>query len=328
MLFQFRDEFGRSPPVDLHDDFRWQFMPIRVAHRMPGDMGHLVCRGEQMPHPGIPGSRSADDGNAERRIHARSHREVFIYLHYTPVTRGRRFVPRLFTPTTVVAFVLAGASAILLVIRADAPSLVPSDLPSTDRQLVELLLLLPVAALVCCVARVVVGLHTYGTFAPALLGLSFREVGSVAGIFVLVVVLSVGWLARRGLARLNLLQVPRSAVMLCLVVTVLLIYVLYSNARGRSVAGVIPFVPLVIVTGLIERFWTTEEEDGTATAVRTMAATLVMSATVFVVVRWEVVSRSIIAHPEALGLIAAAQMLLGRYTGYRLSELYRFRDLA
>jgi hypothetical protein len=237
-------------------------------------------------------------------------------------------VPRVFTSTAVAAFVLASTSALLLVIRADSPSLVPSDLPSTDRQLVEFLLLLPVAALVCCVARVLIGLHTYGTFAPALLGLSFREVQSVAGMFVLVVVLSVGWLARRGLARMNLLQVPRSAVMLSLIVAVLLAYVLYSNAQGRSVAGAIPFVPLVIVTGLIERFWTTEEEDGTATAVRIMAATLVMSATVFAVVRWEIVSRTIIAHPEALGLIAAVQMLLGRYTGYRLTELYRFRDLA
>jgi hypothetical protein len=237
-------------------------------------------------------------------------------------------VPRFWTPTAVVALGLAGVSAVMLIIRADSPSLIPSDLPATDRQLVELLLLLPVAALICCVARVVIGLHTYGTFAPALLGLSFRDVESVAGIFVLVVVLSIGWVARRGLARLNLLQVPRSAVMLSLVVTVLLIYVLYSNAHGRPVAHMIPFLPLVIVTGLIERFWTTEEEDGTAMAVRTMAATLAMSAAIFVVVRWEWVPQTMLAHPEALGLIAAGQMLLGRYTGYRLVELYRFRDLA
>jgi hypothetical protein len=31
-------------------------------------------------------------------------------------------------------------------------------------------------------------------------------------------------------------------------------------------------------------------------------------------------------YPETLGLIMAAQLLLGRYTGYRLSELLRFRD--
>jgi 7 transmembrane helices usually fused to an inactive transglutaminase len=31
-------------------------------------------------------------------------------------------------------------------------------------------------------------------------------------------------------------------------------------------------------------------------------------------------------YPETLGLIMAVQLLLGRYTGYRLMELFRFRD--
>ena len=33
-----------------------------------------------------------------------------------------------------------------------------------------------------------------------------------------------------------------------------------------------------------------------------------------------------IHYPETLGLVMAGQLLMGRYTGYRLSELLRFRD--
>lgn len=236
-------------------------------------------------------------------------------------------MPRFRMPAAAVALALASISLLLLFIRADSPSLIPGDLPPSERQLVEFLLLLPVAALICCVVRIVIGLHTYGTFAPALLGLSFRDVESMAGVFILVVILSIGWIARRGLSRLNLLQVPRSAVMLTVVVSILLCYVLISNARGRPVAGVIPFLPLVIVTALIERFWTTEEEDGTSAAVKILVATLLTALVVYVIVRWSIVIRTMVDHPEALGLVAAAQILLGRYTGYRLAELYRFRDL-
>lgn len=232
------------------------------------------------------------------------------------------------TPTAAVAGLLAAGSILLLILRADEPPLVPPDLPGPERQLVEFLLLLPVAALVCSVARTVVGLHTYGTFAPALLGLSFREVESAAGVFVLLVVLSVGWVCRRGVARLNLLQVPRSAAMLTLIAGLLAAYVLFSNARGRPVAHAVPFLPLVIVTGLVERFWTTEEEDGTPVAVRTMAATLLTAGAVYLVVRAGPAARLVIDHPEGLGLLLAGQVALGRYTGYRLAELYRFRDLA
>jgi hypothetical protein len=237
-------------------------------------------------------------------------------------------VPRFRPPAAaVVALALAGGSAAVFTLCPNGSGLIPPDLPSADRQLVEFLLLLPVAALVCCVIRNVVGLHTYGTFAPALLGLAFREVESPVGVFVLLVVLSVGWVVRRGVTRLNLLQVPRSAVMLGVVVALLLAFILFSNARGRPVAAAIPFLPLVIVTGLIERFWTTEEEDGTGPAVRTMAATLLTAVVVFLTTRPECVRVLMMEHPEVLGLVVAGQLLLGRYTGYRLTELYRFRKL-
>ena len=38
------------------------------------------------------------------------------------------------------------------------------------------------------------------------------------------------------------------------------------------------------------------------------------------------VVRQLFCYPETLGLIMAAQLLIGRYTGYRLLELVRFRD--
>jgi hypothetical protein len=237
-------------------------------------------------------------------------------------------VARFRTPAVAVAAALVAATAGLLYARRGAAPLVPIDLPDADRQLVEFLLLLPVAALVCCVVRNVIGLHTYGTFAPALLGLAYRDVPSPLGLFLLVTVLSVGWVLRRGVSRLNLLQVPRGALMLSVVSGLLVAFVLISNHTGRPVAQAIPFLPMVIVTGLIERFWTTEEEDGSPVALRTMANTLLTAFAVFAVVSIGVVHRTMIEHAEALGFVAAGQLLIGRYTGYRLTELARFRALA
>jgi hypothetical protein len=77
---------------------------------------------------------------------------------------------------------------------------------------------------------------------------------------------------------------------------------------------------------MVERFWTLEAEDGAGGSFRTLAGTLVIAATVAVVVSVRAVSQTLFAYPEALGLVMAGQLLLGRYTGYRLSELYRFRD--
>ena len=41
-------------------------------------------------------------------------------------------------------------------------------------------------------------------------------------------------------------------------------------------------------------------------------------------IRWLV--QHLFSYPETLGLVMALQLLIGRYTGYRLTELFRFRD--
>ena len=222
--------------------------------------------------------------------------------------------------------VAAGVGVMNLRAAGDLPAWAAVEaLPASEQTLVEFLLLLPAAALLCAIVRNVLGFATFGTFAPALLGLAFRETDSPVGLFVLLIVLTVGWAMRRGIAGLNLLQVPRSAVMLSLVSGMLVLFVLWSNAQGRPLASALPFLPLVIVTGLVERFWAMEEEDGTAAAVQVMLATLLTAAVIFLLTRWGVVRELVKHHPEVLTFVLAGQLLLGRYTGYRLAELYRFR---
>jgi 7 transmembrane helices usually fused to an inactive transglutaminase len=78
---------------------------------------------------------------------------------------------------------------------------------------------------------------------------------------------------------------------------------------------------------MVERFWTLEEEDGVRGSFRTLAGTLLIAETVALVVSLKTVSQTLFRYPEALGLVMAGQLLLGRYTGYRLSELIRFREV-
>ena len=199
-------------------------------------------------------------------------------------------------------------------------------LPQAEQQLVEFLLLLPVAALLICTVRNMVGLQTFGTFTPALIGLAFRDLRSWPGVFVFVGVLLLGWLFRRVLNRFHLLQVPRTALMLTMVVSIIIAFVVISNRQHLPATRYISLFPMVILTGMIERFWTLEEEDGTRASFRTLLATLSVAACVSVLVSRVFVSQHMLRYPETVGVVMAALLLLGRYTGYRLTELYRFRD--
>jgi hypothetical protein len=199
-------------------------------------------------------------------------------------------------------------------------------LPPPEQRLVEFLLLLPVAALIICGYRNIIGLHSFGTFAPALVGLCFRDIHSLPGILVFVSIILIGWLMRRVLDRYHLLQVPRVAVMLNLVVVMLIMATLLGNFYDMPATKYISLFPLVILTGMIERFWTLETEDSTVSSFKTLLWTLLIAATIALVTGLHAVVTFLFRFPETLGLIMAVQLLIGRYTGYRLTELFRFRD--
>jgi hypothetical protein len=197
-----------------------------------------------------------------------------------------------------------------------------------EARLVEFLLLLPVAALIVCLFRNVIGLISFGTFAPALVGLAFRELESLPGIFVFVSIVLLGWGMRRVMDYYHLLQVPRSAFMLSLVVVTLITGIVAANFQDLPATKFIPLFPMVILTGMIERFWTLEVEDGTIASFKTLLATMVIAASISLILGLHALVDFMFHFPETLGLVMAAQLLLGRYTGYRLSELVRFRDFA
>ncbi len=200
-------------------------------------------------------------------------------------------------------------------------------LPNNEKHLVELLLLFPVAAMIIVIFRNLIGLTTFGTFTPALLGLAFRDWSAWPGMVAFVAVVFLGWFLRRGLDRFHLLHVPRVSVMLCLVVSLLTAFVIASHRLGLETSRHVSLFPLVILAGMIERLWTLEEEDGVRASSQTLLTTLFVAACVGLVIGRPAIGRFVTNFPESVGLIAAAMMLLGRYTGYRLTELYRFREL-
>jgi hypothetical protein len=199
-------------------------------------------------------------------------------------------------------------------------------LPPAERRLVEILLLLPLAALVICIFRNLIGLRSFGTFAPALIGLAFHDLHSLPGILVFVTILLIGWLMRRVLDRYHLLQVPRVATMLTLIMIVLIGAVVAANVYGAPTTRYISLFPMIILCGMVERFWTLETEDSTGASFRTLFQTMLIATVIALVLSSTNLVRHMLRFPETLGLIMATQLLIGRYTGYRLMELLRFRD--
>jgi transglutaminase-like putative cysteine protease len=203
-----------------------------------------------------------------------------------------------------------------------------NSLPPAEQHLAKFLVLLPLATVVVSVFRVLIGTRTFGVFTPALLGLIFRDLRNLPwGLGIFTATVLVGWLFRKLLDRYHLLLIPRTAVMLTLIVLFLLL-VLGATARaGVALTGYLALFPIIILTHMVERFWTLEAEDGVRSSFRTLLGTVMVSIVVAVALSPEAVGRWVFRYPETLGVVLAVLLLLGRYTGYRLTELYRFQDV-
>lgn len=205
--------------------------------------------------------------------------------------------------------------------------LTPISNPTADPLTVGFLLLLPVACLLVCLTRNVLGLETFGTFAPALLGLAFRTADSPTGVFLLMLVVVFGWHFRSLLAPLRLLPVPRSALLISYISVLLAVATQVAVLLGVSQVELPGLLPMVILAGVIERFRATEEDGGLPQSTRILGQTMLVTALVWVVVRQSWLLSLVMRQPEWLGLVFAGQLWVGRYAGLRLLERLRFRSL-
>jgi transglutaminase-like putative cysteine protease len=202
------------------------------------------------------------------------------------------------------------------------------NLPPHSQLIFRLILLVPLGALLVALFRNLVGVPTFGTFMPILIALALRETTPLTGLLLLGTVVSVGFLGRRTLAELRLLIVPRLSLLLTFVIFIMagvaLLAVRFDAGDGLSIA----VLPMVILTMTIERLSVMIAEEGPRPALRTLSGTLLVAGVAYALFRSDLLQRVVFTFPELNLLVVAGLLLLGRYTGYRLSEYWRFRSLA
>lgn len=199
-------------------------------------------------------------------------------------------------------------------------------LPLPVQSIFSTILLIPLGALVLCLARNIIGVPTFGMFTPILLTVFFKETSLSFGIFFFLLVVAIGCLERYVLDKLYLLAIPRMSIILTLVIMFLMVISLTGVAEvfGASHIG---YFPIVIVTVFIERFSIMLTEDGWANTFKTLAGTLIISILSFGLYSIATLEILLFTNPELLFAVMALLILIGKYKGYRVSEFIRFRDL-
>lgn len=201
------------------------------------------------------------------------------------------------------------------------------NLPLQTQDVYRILLMVPLGAFLMLLLRNVVGIKTFGTFMPVLVALAFRETKLVTGVILFVTVVSLGLLVRFYLEKLRLLLVPRLTAVLILVVFLMALVSVVSNKLNIDEGLSIALFPIVIMTMTIERMSIAWEERGGAFALKEGIGTLIVAVLAYLVMSIAWLEHLIFVFPELLLVMFALTLLIGRYSGYRISELFRFRAL-
>jgi hypothetical protein len=201
-------------------------------------------------------------------------------------------------------------------------------LPIQTQAVYGVLLMIPIGALVVVILRNLVGITTFGTFMPVLVALAFRETQLVGGVILFSLVVALGLAFRFFMEHLRLLLVPRLASVLIIVVLLMALVSIVGHELGIETGLSVALFPMVILTMTIERMSIVWEERGPVEAIQQGLGSLLVAALCYTVMENPVLKHLFFVFPELLLCVLAVTLLLGRYSGYRLLELIRFRALS
>lgn len=226
--------------------------------------------------------------------------------------------------TTVKSLAPLDATAAL----QDAPAWIGSiaALPVNERRVFRYIALIPVGAFMIVFLRNIVGFNMLGTFMPVLLALSFLEIPLAPALLMFSLLLAAGLFFRFFLSRLNLLVVPRVAACVVVVSLLMILFGLFSWRMGMAVGLQVTVFPMVVLAWTIERMSMLWDEEGPGAALVQAGGSLAAAVLAYLVMRIREVDYWAQYFPELLLILLAGILLIGRYTGYRLSELVRFKS--
>ena len=162
---------------------------------------------------------------------------------------------------------------------------------------------------------------------PVLIALAFLETGLITGLIAFLLILTVGLAARTLLTNMNLLMVPRISAVVVIVILLMKVISVLSYALGFTQGQSITFFPLIILAWTIERASMVWQEDGARTMFRQLAVSLTACIPCYFLLNSAYLQYLFFSFQEFNLIILALILLLGTYTGYRLTELKRFKSL-
>lgn len=197
---------------------------------------------------------------------------------------------------------------------------------NVPRAVIDIFLLVPFVALVLAFLRHIVGLKTIGLFFPIVLSVIFAFSGLTYGLL-LILFVAIFTIFGRILARpFRMLYLPRSAFVISLVTMGMFWVLIFASAVSEKSPvesmSILSFVVLLLFT---EDFLRVQNDRGFRNGITLALETILFAVVGSLILRWQAARDAVYTYPELTLLVPLLALWMNRWTGLRLTELYRFR---
>lgn len=203
-----------------------------------------------------------------------------------------------------------------------------SALPVEEQSLFKGLLLLPIGVVIVVFLRVLVGIKTSGTFMPVLIAMSFLQTSLVVGLIGFVAIVGVGLIVRSWLSHLNLLLVARISAVIITVIALIGMISFFTYKIGLTEGVKITFFPMIILSWTIERMSILWEEEGYKEVVKQGGGSLFVAVCAYLAMNSFFIQHMTFNFLGLQLVLLSLVLIMGNYTGFRLTEMKRFKPLA
>ena len=197
-------------------------------------------------------------------------------------------------------------------------------LNTISREVLSLLLLLPLGALSTVFLRQIIGIRTYGTFSATLLALAAVFVDWITALITFTLVTIMGVVGRAMMPALGLSRVPRLSIVFTSVAMIMVLVVSMLSYMELSVDGGVILLPIVILTTLVDSIYSVADERGVRIALFRLGWTVAAALIALVILLQNEWGAWILSYPEVHAITIALIIFTGHYQGRKLVSLKYF----
>ncbi len=191
-----------------------------------------------------------------------------------------------------------------------------------------LLFLFPLVAALVAFSRQVVGVSGFGIITPALLSVAFLSTGGLVGLVLMIFILGVATFARMLIKKVKIPYLSKLAILIWVISMAVLALLLMSPMIGLERLMSVGIFPIMLFVLLAETFIEAQITRSLSTSMWMTIETVILALVAYKLMSAPWIQSQVLLHPEiSVIVILVVDIIIGKYKGLRLSEVWRFRKI-